>query len=333
MGKKICRWLRTIFTPWNNNGSLGDEKPRRALALVLSLCLFALSGCGGGDAKKEKIYYFTHNGKAVFGSLIQKEFNAIAQEHGQPVEYFDAQKNSDKQIAQIEDAVQHGAKRIILLAVDEQKIVPTVEKALDAGVEIVAVNRHVRTDKICGVYSDEYGAGEMQAEYMARNLPLGAHVFYLQGPADQISSKLRWEGFRDHCLAKRPDLQLMESRDGNYSREEAHKITEEWMRDYTQIDAIVSANDEMALGALAALKEKRRSRSCMISSIDATDAALQAIADGEMRQTIKQDAQRQAQGAYQLIEALAQGETRKENLNIPLIPITKENLSLFLNKK
>lgn len=308
---------------------MGKRTLRQALALVLSLCLLALAGCGG-ESKKEKIFYFTHNGKAVFGSLIQKEFHAIAEQNGQPVEFFDAQGKSEKQIAQIEDAVKHGARRIVLLAVDEQKIVPAVEKAVDAGVIVVAVNRHVRTDKICGVYSDEYGAGEMQAEYMARNLPLGAHVFYLQGPANQISSQLRWEGFRDHCLAKRPDLQLMESRNGNYSRDEARRITEEWMRDYTQIDAIVSANDEMALGALAALKEKHRSRSCMISGIDATEDALRAIAAGEMRQTIKQDAQRQAQGAYQLIESLGKGESRTGNLNISLIPITKDNLSLYL---
>ena len=48
-----------------------------------------------------------------------------------------------------------------------------------------------------------------------------------------------------------------------------------------------------------------------------------------MRQTIKQDAQRQANGAYQIIEALARGEKKQGDIKIPFIPITKENLSQY----
>ena len=239
---------------------MGKKNIGRALALVLLLCMLgALAGCGG-QTKKEKIVYMTHNGKAVFGSFIEKEFDEIAKKNNQPVQYLDAQGDADKQIAQFEEAVKNGAKTIVLLAVDETKIVPAVEKAVASGVNVVAVNRHLRTDKVCGVYSDEYGAGQMQAEYMERNLPTGASVFYLQGNPAQLSSKLRWEGFRDSCLERRPDIQLVDSRPGDYSREKAKSIVEEWAQNYAQIDAVVCANDEMALGALAALKEAHRSR-------------------------------------------------------------------------
>ncbi len=306
-----------------------DKIIGRTLALVLLLCMLgALAGCGG-QAKKEPIVYMTHNGKAVFGSFIEAEFDEIAKKNHQPVQYLDAQGDADKQIAQFEDAVKNGAKTIVLLAVDETKIVPAVEKAVASGVNVVAVNRHLRTDKVCGVYSDEYGAGQMQAEYMERNLPTGASVFYLQGNPAQLSSKLRWEGFRDSCLERRPDIQLVDSRPGDYSREKAKSIVEEWAQNYAQIDAVVCANDEMALGALAALKEAHRSRGCIISGIDATPDALAAIESGEMRQTIKQDAQRQANGAYQIIEALARGEKKQGDIKIPFIPITKENLSQY----
>ena len=306
-----------------------DKIIGRTLALVLLLCMLgALAGCGD-QTKKEKIVYMTHNGKAVFGSFIEKEFDEIAKKNNQPVQYLDAQGDADKQIAQFEEAVKNGAKTIVLLAVDETKIVPAVENAVASGVNVVAVNRHLRTDKVCGVYSDEYGAGQMQAEYMERNLPTGASVFYLQGTPTQLSSKLRWEGFRDSCLERRPDIQLVDSRPGDYSREKAKSIVEEWAQNYAQIDAVVCANDEMALGALAALKEAHRSRGCIISGIDATPDALAAIESGEMRQTIKQDAQRQANGAYQIIEALARGEKKQGDIKIPFIPITKENLSQY----
>ena len=295
---------------------------------LCALGVLMLAGCGS-NAKKEKIVYMTHNDKAVFGSLIKREFDRIAKKNGYSVEYLDAQGDADRQIQQFEEAVEGGAKYVVLLAVDEKKIVAAAEKAVAAGVCVIPVNRHVRTTKIVGVYSDEYGAGEMQAEYMARNLPTGASVFYLQGTGNQLSSQLRWEGFRDGCLDKRPDIRLVDSQDGGYSRERARRITEAWARDYTQIDAVVCANDEMALGALAALKEARRSRGCMIAGIDATADALDAIAAGEIRMTIKQDAKRQAQGAYQLLEDFRAGKARQSNLKISMLPVTKENLSQF----
>ncbi|MBQ7516733.1 MAG: sugar ABC transporter substrate-binding protein [Schwartzia sp.] len=296
------------------------------LLLVLLLAIVA-AGCGGGQPK-EKIVYMTHNGKAVFGSIIQQEFDKIAKKNQHPVEYLDAQGDAARQIEQLEKAVQDGAKCIVLLAVDEEKIVPAAEKAAAAGVRIVAVNRHLRTDKISGVYPDEYGAGKLQAEDMEKNLPAGAHVFYLQGTAVQLSSQKRWEGFRDRCLEKRPDIVLMDSRDGGYSREQGRRITEEWLAAYDQIDAVVCGNDEMALGALAALKEAHRARSCMISGIDATEEALAAIAAGDMRQTIKQDAIRQANGAYQMVSDPNRASERKTIL-ISFLPVTKDNLAQF----
>ncbi|MBQ8699628.1 MAG: sugar ABC transporter substrate-binding protein [Schwartzia sp.] len=300
-------------------------------ALALLLCAFgvlALTGCGG-DAEKEKIVYLTHNDKAVFGSLIKREFDKIARKNGYTVEYLDAQGNADRQIAQFEEAVKGGAKYVVLLAVDEKKIVAAAEEAAEAGVCVIPVNRHVRTAKLVGVYSDEYGAGELQAAYMARNLPTGASVFYLQGTGGQLSSQLRWEGFRDGCLEKRPDIRLVDSQDGNYSREQARRIAEAWARNYVQIDAVVCANDEMALGALEALKDAHHARGCMIAGIDATADALDAIAAGEIRMTIKQDAQRQAQGAYQLLEDFRAGKVRQSDLKISLFPVTKENLAQF----
>ena len=69
----------------------------------------------------------------------------------------------------------------------------------------------------------------------------------------------------------------------------------------------------------------------MISGIDAMTEALDAIAAGEMRQTIKQDARKQAQGVYQMIEASRRGGREKGTMNIPLIPITKDNISQFRN--
>lgn len=311
------------------NGRMGKKTIGRALALVLLLCMLGiLAGCGG-QANKDKIIYMNNDGKDVFGSFIEAAFDEIARQNKKQVQYLDAQGDLEKQIRQFEEAVKGGAKTIVLQAVDETKIVPAVEKAAAAGVTVIPINRHLQTNKVCGVYPDEYGAGQMQAEYMEQNLPDEANVFYLQGNPSLLSSKLRWEGFRDSCLRKRTDIRLVDSLPANYSRKEAKRIVAEWAKKYPKMDAVVCANDEMALGALAALKEANRAQGCIISGIDATPEALEAIESGEIQQTIKQDAHRQANSVFHLIEALARGEKNHNDVRIPFIPITQENLEQY----
>ncbi len=300
---------------------------RRIIAFFIAACFLA-AGCSFGRPT-EKIYFLLHNSNKLYGSTLMKEFGKIADEHGFPVIYLDAKGDVETQIGQLKQVTAEGAKLVVLLATDEEKIVDAVEEAAAAGVKIVSGNRHVKSDKVFGVYSDEKGAGRMQAEYMERNLPTGAHVFYLAGAANLTSSVDRLWGFKERCLAKRPDIRIVDVKDGNYYRENGKKIMEQWLQDYFQIDAVVCANDEMALGAMEALKEAHREKTVMISGIDAIDEALEAVEAGEMRQTIKQDPQRQAQGIFQFIEMLNQGKTPESNLDIPLIPITKDNVAQF----
>ena len=306
------------------------KKRGAVLLLLMSALLLAagLAGCGTTQ-KQEKIAYLTHNDHAVFGSIIKREFDKIAQDHKQPVEYLDAQNDADRQIAQMEEVVGQGVKIIVLQAVDEEKLVPAVEQAVSAGVSVIALNRHVRTSKAIGVYPDEYGAGKLQGNYMERNLPMGARIVYLQGTSAQLSAQERWEGFKEHCLDKRRDVRLLDRQDGNYSREEGQRIMEEWLKKYSQVDAVVCGNDEMALGALAALKRAGRSRGCMISGIDATEAALSAIADGDMVQTVKQDAAHEAASAYQIVDAIQHGNRHPADVLCSFVSITKDNLAEF----
>ena len=88
----------------------------------------------------------------------------------------------------------------------------------------------------------------------------------------------------------------------------------------------------MALGAIAALKAANRLEGCMVSGVDATDAALKAIAVGEMVQTVKQDAVGQAKGAITVIEEIGKGNPPPKDIIIPFASITKDNLNEFVGK-
>ena len=302
-----------------------EKMPGRLLVLALSFALL-MGGCSGS---REKVVYLMHDDKAVFGSMIKEKFDRIAKSNNQPVEYKDAENKAELQIAQIEEAVRDGVKIVVISAVDEERLVPAVEKAIDAGVHVIAVNRHLRSKRVLGVFPDEYGAGKLQAEYMERNLPMGARVLYLQGPQTQLSAQERWEGFKERCLERREDIYLVDRKSGSYSREKGHRIMTQWLERYPHIDAVVCGNDEMALGAYAALKEAGRSRGCMVSGIDATEEALASIGANEMVQTVKQDAAHQAASAYQMVDAVQRGAEQQGNIISPFTSITKDNLAQF----
>lgn len=179
------------------------------------------------------------------------------------------------------------------------------------------------------VHSEETDAGKMQADYMAQHLPQGAKIVYLEGSSNQTSAVQRWEGFKAAISSKRPDVEILDMQDGSYTKTEGMKIMATWLTLYPKIDGVVCGNDQMALGAITALKAANRLQGCLISGVDAVDEALKAVAAGEMAQTIKQDALKQGEGAAELAEKVVKGQS-PSSINVPFVPITKENLSQFM---
>lgn len=306
------RWNRLV------GGTLG----------VLLAC-GVLSGCGGSGGSGG-IAYLNFDDKDTFGGVvIRGAFTQKAQADGLQVDYYDAKGDGNLQIDQFKEALAGGAKIVVLLPVDGDSIVPMVEQANEAGVPVISLNRDLNGGKHLEVGSDNYEAGKLQAEYMVKNLPQGAQVVYLEGSSNQKSAQERWEGFKKECLEKRPDVKLLSMQDGDYSKAEAMKITALWLTLFPKIDAVICGNDQMALGAVAALKAAHRLEGCQVSGIDATDEALKAVASGEMVQTVKQDGVGQAEGALKLVSDIQHGGNPSTGIMVPFVSITRENLAQF----
>ena len=167
----------------------------------------------------------------------------------------------------------------------------------------------------------------MQGEYMASHLPPNAKIVYLQGDETQSSAVGRWEGFKAACLDKRSDIRLLSFVDAGWSKAEALKTMMLWMNMFPEINGVVAGNDEMALGAIAALKGANRLNGCLVSAVDATPAGLAAVEAGEMAQTVKQDAKAQGEGALTLAEGFLKGNPPSGDLAIPFTSITADNLA------
>jgi ABC-type sugar transport system substrate-binding protein len=153
-------------------------------------------------------------------------------------------------------------------------------------------------------------------------------------------------------LAKHPEIKLLESKTANWSRQEAFKIMQDWLTAHPgEIKGILAQNDEMALGAIRALKAAGIDpKTVPVAGVDGVTDAVKAVNDGEMILSVAQDSHAQSQGALDIILRRLIGpsykpesdtwETYKDKMpwgdgtaklyNVPWTYITAENAKQFL---
>ena len=305
---------------------------RKWIVLVLAvLATIGLCACGSnqGSNSGKKVVFVSHDEATNFAGKLYQGVSDRANKLGIEVEYMNAKMDANLQIDQMNEAIAQKPAAIILLAVEGSALIPSVEKANEAGIPVIATNRDLNGGTFISVMSDERQAGRKQGEYMAKHLPQGAKIVYLMGESSQGSAIQRWEGFKEACLDKRPDVQLLASVDANWSAPEGLKNMTLWLKLFPRIDAVVSGNDTMALGAVQALKAANRMDGVLITGVDAADEAVQAIAAGDMSQTMKQDADSSADAVFTLLQTFLNGEQPSGNVVVPFIEITKDNVAQF----
>lgn len=244
--------------------------------------------------------------------------------------FADANQDSQKQLGDADTFIAQGVDLLILVPNDAEAIVPAVEAANAANIPVVCLGIKAASGDYIYVGSENYDAGHMQGEYFAEQLPENAKVLYLAGTAGMDHSAARREGFNTALTeAGRDDVEILADLDGNYEMAKAMQITEDWLQKFAEFDAIVAANDQMALGAVEALKGASRLDGVMISGVDGLTEAYDAIKAGEMVQTILQDAPGQAKAALEVIEKLQKGEEADKEVLVPFQSITADNVEEF----
>ena len=309
------------------------KKVKFILALLLTgLMMFILAGCGSSVSNSKQVYFVSHDNLTGYPGMLFDALNAEAQSSGYTLESTDAEMDANKQIDQMNEVIAKKPAAIVLLPVEAQALKPSVEKANAAGIPVVVTNRDIAGGEVATVYSDEEQSGRLQGEYMAQHLKQGAKIVYFMGDSSLTSAHQRWENFKSNCLDKRPDIELLASTDAGWNKSEAVKYMSMWLKIFPQIDAVVAGNDEMALGAIEAMKAAGRLNSdVLVTGIDAEDTALQKIAAGEMSQTVKQDAGASAKSIWELVEKMVKSGQTTDNVKVPFINITRDNISQFLN--
>ncbi len=313
------------------------KKKTLAALLIGTLLAGTLGGCatGGGNGGAADgaftVAYLNSGDSDVFDKLKKDTFNDLVKDDTSiAVVNSEANMDPQKQLNQVDDAIMQEVDAIVIVPIDYSGITPGVKAANEAGIPVICLGIESEGGDYTFVGCQNRDAGVMQADYMAEVLPDGAKVLYLSGTPGLYHSVERHDGFYDTMAEKRPDVEILGEMTGEYTRDKAQKVVEDWCQSYPEFDAIVCANDQMALGAVEALKAANRLEGVLVAGVDATDDAMNKIKDGEMAISIRQSADALAQNCYETLQKMQKGEDPGDRVIVDFEPVTADNVADYL---
>jgi ABC-type sugar transport system substrate-binding protein len=259
---------------------------------------------------------------------------------GVTLQIEDAQNDVGKQLNQIQNFIASGVDAIVVNPVDTDATVAMSAAADAAGIPLVYVNRQpVNVDELPAkqafVASNEADSGTLETQEVCRLLKAEgkteAKVVVMMGELSNQAARMRTQDIKD--VIATPDcafMTIVEEQTANWSRTEGADLISNWLSAGVEFDAVIANNDEMAVGAIQALKASGRAMdSVIIAGVDATQDALAAMAAGDLDATVFQNAAGQGQGSIDAALKLARGESVDTKVYIPFELVTPENLAKY----
>lgn len=259
------------------------------------------------------------------------------------VQIEDAQNDVGKQLNQIQNFVASGVDAIIVNPVDTDATVAMSQAAADAGIPLVYVNREpVNVDSLpenqAFVASDEKESGTLQTQEVCRLLKEegkgeGAKALVMMGELSNQAARMRTQDIHDVIATDECSfIEIVEEQTAMWSRTQGTDLMTNWLSAGLEFDAVISNNDEMAIGAIQALKTSGRAMDdVIVAGIDATADALAAMQAGDLDVSVFQNAAGQGQGAVDVALKLARGEMVEKKVYVPFELVTPANLADYQN--
>ena len=248
----------------------------------------------------------------------------------------DANNDSAKQTGQVENFLAQGMNAVVILPVDTAATGPMTKAVVKAGKPLVYVNRKPsnlpKEVVYCGSNSIE--AGIMNMEELGKAMGGKGNVAILMGELSNEAAIGRTDGIKKVVKEKFPDIKVVREQSGNWKREQGKTIMENWLASGQEIDGVASNNDEMALGALQAIKAAGKLGKIPVGGTDGSRDALASMSKGELNNTVFQDPVGQGEeavnAAYLLVKKEPDPKVVDGNIWIAYQPINKENYKSFM---
>jgi ribose transport system substrate-binding protein len=272
-----------------------------------------------------RIAVFTKNRSNPAYGAARLGADRAAARLGARTAHYVPQKDDDpeEQSALVLRALGERPDAIVFAPVHPVKVRAAIEAIHAAGVPVFGfVNPLPGGRAVTYVGSDDHALALAAAKYLYRYLAGSGRVLLLSGPADSVTSIPRMRAFEE-AAAQFPGIGIAGVCLGHYNREKARAAVAEWLRGGASLDACLSANDVMALGALDALREG--GRNVAVVGVNAIPEAIVAIKAGEMLASADFNAMRMCQLATECAVRHLRGERVPEKIELPVEIVDRGN--------
>ncbi|MFT4158701.1 MULTISPECIES: ABC transporter substrate-binding protein [Shinella] len=240
---------------------------------------------------------------------------AEAEKLGYQLVYTDAAGSAAKQVADVNSMIAQGVDVIFLAPREEKPLIPAVMAAKKAGIPVILLDRSVDPslakageDYLTFIGSNFVEEGKRIAEWLAKNANGKSKIIELEGTTGSSPANDRKKGF-DEAIQAAGGFEIVASQTGDFARDKGRQVAEALLQAHPDADIIYAHNDEMAMGAIAALEAagKVPGKDVLVLSIDGGKEAVQAVVDGKIAAVVECNP-RFGPKAFETMQRYAKGE-------------------------
>ena len=207
--------------------------------------------------------------------------------------------DANKQSQLIDTAIGRGAKAIILDNAGSEASIAAVQKAKDAGVPSFLIDREINATGVAvsQIVSNNYQGAQLGAEEFVKLMGESGNYVELLGREADLNAGIRSKGYHD-VIDEYPEMKMVAQQSANWSQTEGYSKMETILQANPDIKGVISGNDTMAMGAIAALQAAGR-KDVIVVGFDGSNDVRDSIKSGGIKATVLQPAYDQAQMAVQ----------------------------------
>lgn len=238
-----------------------------------------------------------------------------------------AESDVPAQIAQIEDALTKGVDGIALAPTDPAALAPVVKKALDKGVKVVFIDTIGTNEGVTFIGTNNQAGAKLAGDYICKNLKQGDKVAILQGIITQSTGKARADGSKAAFQAC--GLNIVAEVPAEWDTAKGQAAMEDILTKNPDLKGVFASNDNMALGAVQAIKNAKLTGKILVVGFDANPNAAAAILAGDMNATVAQAPANMGKFGVENLIKLIQGEKIPSNIDTGTELVTKDNAAKY----
>ena len=316
---------------------------RRSIYLLLlaGLAMTALGGCepseegGSADDKPTIALVMKSLANEFFATMAEgaeAHQAAHADQYDLIVNGIRNESDLSQQVALVEQMIARGADAIVIAPADSRALVPVLQRAEQAGLVVVNIDNKLDDETLAEaglqvpfVGPDNAKGARMVGEALAEALQSGDQVAILEGIPTAFNAQQRRQGFEE--AMQDAGIEVVDVQSGEWEQGKANTVASAMLREHPGLDALLCSNDNMALGAAAAVKQAGKGDQVAVVGFDNIEAVQEMIRDGRVLATADQHADQLAVFGIEYALQILGGEATPEDKETPVDLVTVADLA------